>query len=234
MQSNVLDYSVADAVCTITLNRPDSLNSFNHELRTDLLKALQIAEAHKAVRVIVLKGSGKGFCAGADLGEGLERDIEKELKEEYKPFLMAIHDSSKVCIAQVHGCAAGIGAGLAMVCDLVVMSQDAYVYLAFAAIGLVPDGGLNWHLYNSLGPRKAFETIVEGKRLSAEECLHYGICNEVVPFENLEASVLERAAKIAKGAPLAQAAVKKIMRQTGSMTLSQTIDFEAEIQKPLA
>ena len=233
MQSNVLEYSVSNAVCTIALNRPDSLNSFNQELRMDILSAIQSAEKDPAVRVIVIKGNGKGFCAGADLAEGLDRDIEEELNNEYKPFLMAIHDSRKVCIAQVHGCAAGIGAGLAMVCDLVIMSEDAYVYLAFAAIGLIPDGGLNWHLYNALGPRKAFETIVEGKRLAADECLRHGICNEVVTRENLETAVTDRASSLAKGAPLAQAAAKKILRQVGRMTLSEAISKEAEYQKPL-
>ncbi|MGI9350133.1 MAG: enoyl-CoA hydratase/isomerase family protein [Rhizobiaceae bacterium] len=234
MQSNVLEYSVSDAICTIALNRPDSLNSFNHELRMDMLKAIRTAEGDPAVRVIVFKGNGKGFCAGADLAEGLDRDIEEELKQEYKPFLMAIHDSPKACIARVHGCAAGIGAGLAMVCDLVIMSEDAYVYLAFAAIGLIPDGGLNWHLQNALGPRKAFETIVEGKRLTADQCLNHGICNEVVPRKNLDQAVGERAAKIASGAPLAQAAAKKILRQVGQLSLSEAINREAEFQKPLS
>lgn len=233
MRSKVLEYSVSNGVCTICLNRPDQLNSFNHELRVDLLSAIEEADTDEVVRVIVIKGAGKGFCAGADLGEGLDRDIEKELKEEYKPFLTAIQNSKKVCIAQVHGCAAGIGAALAMVCDIVVMSEDAYVYLAFAAIGLIPDGGLNWHLYNALGPRKAFETIVEGKRLPASECLGYGICNQAVPTEELENSVLGRAEKIASGAPLAQAEAKKILRLVGQLSLSQTIDLEAELQKPL-
>ncbi len=233
MQSDVLEYSVSDAVCTITLDRPESLNSFNHELRQDLLMALQTAEASTDIRVIILKGNGKGFCAGADLGEGLDRNIEGELKHAYKPILMAIQSSSKVCIAQVHGCAAGIGAGLAMACDIVIMSEDAYAYLAFAAIGLIPDGGLNWHLYHTLGPRRAYETIVEGKRITSQECLHFGICNEVVPREKLESSVLSRAEKLAVGSPLSQAAVKKVLRQMSTMNLSEAIDLEAEIQQPL-
>lgn len=233
MQSDVLEYSVSGSVCTIGLNRPESLNSFNHALRVDLLAALEAATNDPDIRIIILKGNGKGFCAGADLGEGLGRNIEDELKDEYKPIMMAIQDSPKICIAQVHGCAAGIGAALAMVCDLVVMSDNAYLYLAFAAIGLVPDGGLNWHLYHALGPRRAFETITEGKRLTAEECLALGICNEVAPIDQLADKVQQRAQKLAAGAPLAQAAVKNIQRQMAEMTLSQAIDIEAEIQQPL-
>ena len=233
MQSNVLEYSTSDKVATIVLSRPQSLNAFNHQLRKDLLTALEAAEADTDIRVIVIKGAGKGFCAGADLGEGLDRPIDEELKKEYKPFLMAIPNSSKVCIAQVHGCAAGIGAALAMVCDIVVMSEDAYIYLAFAAIGLVPDGGLNWHLYRALGSRRAFETIVEGKKLTSTECLTAGICNEIVPNDRLESVVLERAKRIAKGAPLAQSAVKKIFQQLSSLSLSEAINLEADIQQPL-
>ena len=233
MNSDVLNYHLDGNVCTIELDRPDSLNSFSKELRLDLHRAISTASDDNAVRVIVIKGSGRGFCAGADLSEGLDDSVENQLKEEYKPILMAIHDSPKTVIAQVHGSAAGIGAALAMVCDLVVMSEEAFLYLAFAAIGLVPDGGLNWHLYHALGPRRAYETIVEGKRLTAQECLQLGICNSVVPLDQLAETVSAKAQKIAAGAPLAQAAVKKILRQTGTMTLSQTIDLEAEIQQPL-
>ena len=234
MKSDVLLYETGEAVCSITLNRPDSLNSFNRQLRADLLKALNAANADDNIRVIVLKGAGKAFCAGADLGEGLEDSVERQLKEEYKPCLMAIQNSPKPVIAQVHGAAAGIGAGFALACDIVVMSQEAYMYLAFAAIGLIPDGGLNWQLYRALGPRKAFETIVEGRKLSAEECLNHGMCNAVVSADTLEAEVNKRAARLSAGAPLAQAAVKSVFRNIGTMTLSEAIDFEAETQQPLS
>ena len=231
MQSDVLTYSVEDAICTITLNRPDSLNSFDRELRLDLLKAIETAEADKSVRVVILKGAGKGFCAGADLAEGVADGVEDQLKNEYKPCLMAIKNSAKPFIAQIHGPAAGIGAAFALACDIVIMADEAFMYLAFAAIGIIPDGGLNWQLYNILGPRKAFEIIAEGKRISAQDCLQFGMCNEVVPAQELEAAVLKRAEKLAQGAPLSQAAVKKVLQQMEGMDLSQAIDLEAEVQQ---
>lgn len=234
MHSNVLVYETAEAVCSITLNRPDSLNSFNAELRKDLLAALQAAEADRAIRVIVLKGAGKGFCAGADLGEGLEAGVERQLIEEYKPALMAIQNSAKPVIAQVHGPCAGIGAGFALACDMVIMAEDSFMYLAFAAIGLIPDGGLNWHLNRAFGPRKAFEIIAEGKRVTAQECLAAGMCNEVVPLDDLAVAVAKRCEKLTSGAPLAQAAAKTLMRQVGQMSLSEAIDSEARIQQPLS
>ncbi len=233
MQSEVLNCHIEGRIATLELNRPDALNSFNQQLRKDLLAAIKWAEADDNVRIIRIKGAGRNFCAGADLGEGLERNIENELIEEYKPIIMAIHDSPKIVIAQVHGSAAGIGAALAFVCDLTIMAEEAYAYLAFAAIGLVPDGGLNWHLYHALGPRKAFELIIEGGRLNAQQCEEYGLCNEVVAQEELEDFVTAKAEKIADGAPLSQVAVKKIMRQMNGLTLSDTIDLEAELQQPL-
>ncbi len=233
MISDVLNYSVEKGIAKIELNRPDSINSFNADLRTDILAAIQTAEKDNSVRVMVFKGAGRGFCAGADLSEGLDKDVEAMLVEEYMPFLLAISESNKICIAQVHGSAAGIGAALAMVCDLVVMSEDAYVYLAFAAIGLVPDGGLNWHLLHTLGYRRAFETIVEGKKLTAQECLDAGIANAVVSLDQLDPAVEAKAEKLAKGAPLAQSAAKKILRQMEHLTLEEAIRLEAATQQPL-
>ncbi|MEM7289740.1 MAG: enoyl-CoA hydratase-related protein [Pseudomonadota bacterium] len=234
MQSNVLMYETADTVCNITLNRPDTLNSFNGELRQDLRKALETADADETIRVIVLKGAGKGFCAGADLGDGVEAQVEKQLKEEYKPAIMAIRNATKPVIAQVHGPAAGIGAAFALACDMVIMAENAYMYLAFAAISLIPDGGLNWQLYHSLGPRRAFEIIAEGKRLTAGECLAHGMCNAIVPVDELGAAVAQKAETLAKGAPLAQAAVKKALNRMGTMELGEAIDLEAELQQPLS
>ena len=233
MQTETLLYAVNNRVCTITLNRPDSLNSFNHEMRMNLPVAIKTADQDPNVRVIILKGAGKGFCSGADLSEGLRDDTDVMLREEYKPGIMSIQNASKPVIAQVHGGAAGIGAAYAMACDMVIMAEDAYFYLAFAAIGLVPDGGLNWQIYHALGRRRAFETIVEGKRLTAPECLAAGICNQSVPIDELEDTVWKRAQKLASGAPLAQAEVKNLLRQMGTVTLSQAIDMEAEAQKPL-
>ncbi len=234
MKSDVLIYETDGPVCTITLNRPESLNSFNQQLRKDLLGALNSANTDDQVRVVILKGAGKAFCAGADLSEGLEDSVERQLREEYKPCIMAIQDSSKPMIAEVHGAAAGIGAGFALACDIVIMADDSFMYLAFAAIGLIPDGGLNWQLYHALGPRKAFEIISEGKRLTAEECLGYGMCNEVVPADKLAEAAMERAKKLAVGAPLAQAAAKKMLRSMGTLSLSDAIDLEAETQQALS
>jgi len=233
MGEEVLKNTVDDAVATITLARPDSMNFFNRQLRADLLRPVQKAEADDAVRVVILTGEGRGFCAGADLSEGLGGRVDEMLLNEYKPFLVAIAQSSKIFIASVGGAAAGIGSALAMCCDLVFMSDDAYVYLAFAAIGLIPDGGATWHLVHAMGYRRAFETIVEGRKVPAEECLSLGMANAVVARDELGSYSMDRANKLAAGAPLAQSSAKRILRQVGAMSMEEAIGLEAREQVAL-
>ena len=220
-------------IAKVILNRPDSYNSLDKTMRMELAATINSADENSDIRVVIIKGAGKGFCAGADLAEGVGDAVDKMLLEEYQPFLAAIAESSKPFIAQVHGPAAGIGGALAMVCDQVVMSEEAYLYLAFAAIGLIPDGGLNWHLIHALGYRRAYEAVVEGRKISASECLEAGIANQVVAADDLETFVMEKANKIAAGAPLAQAAAKKLLRQAERMTMREVIEMEANMQKPL-
>ncbi|MFN2329311.1 MAG: enoyl-CoA hydratase/isomerase family protein, partial [Chromatocurvus sp.] len=140
------------AVALLTLNRPDSLNAFDQALRRDMLAAAQAVNADSDVRVVVLTGAGRAFCAGADLTEVSSREdggglnTEAMLNTEYKPAVLAIAEAPKPWISAVNGAAAGIGSAFAMTCDLTVMGRSAYLYQAFVAIGLVPDGGATWQL----------------------------------------------------------------------------------------
>ena len=229
----VVGYEVAGAVATITLNRPEAMNSFNRTLRKELLETISKAEADENVRIVILRGEGRGFCAGADLTEERYQPVDVQLETEYKPILLAITEGQKIYIASVSGAAAGIGSALAMSCDMIFMSEDAYIYLAFAAIGLVPDGGANWHLLKALGYTGAFEAIVEGRKITAEECLKLRVANAVVPVDDLQDYTKQRAEKLARGAPLAQAAVKRILRNAGSLSLSETMTMEAGEQGAL-
>ncbi|MCG6857187.1 MAG: enoyl-CoA hydratase/isomerase family protein, partial [Salaquimonas sp.] len=213
--------------------RPKVRNAFNGQLRAALLQAVQSVNEDEAIRVVVLTGAGEGFCAGADLSDGMPPSITEQIESEYKPFLMGIADSSKIWMAAVNGVAAGIGGALAMTCDLVVMDEDASVYLAFAAIGLIPDGGTTWHLLHAMGYQRAFETIVEGKRIPASECLGLGIANRVVARNAAVGEAAAWAEKLATGAPLAQTAAKKVLRHVGRMRLQDAITLEARAQQPL-
>ncbi len=231
---NTLIYQSDGAIAIITLNRPERFNSLNEEMRRELLATILRSEKDAGVRIVIIKGAGPGFCAGADLSEGLgKRPVEVQLEEEYKPILMAIDGGDNIYIAQVHKSAAGIGGALAMACDFCVMANDAHIYLAFAAIGLVPDGGKTWQLFNGLGYSRALEAIVDGRKIPAAECLASGLINKIVDESDLERTVMNWALKLAQGSPLAQQAAKRILKQVGNMSYGEAISLEAFEQGPL-
>lgn len=231
---NSVVYESEGAIATITLNRPEVFNAINEEMRKELLLVIEAAEEDALIRIVIIKGNGPGFCAGADLGEGLgKRPVEEQLEYEYKPFLMAIDEGSKIYIAQVHKSAAGIGGALAMTCDFCVMADDANIYLAFAAIGLVPDGGKTWHLLNGMGYSRALQAIIEGRKIPAKECLALGLVNKIVPEDELADATMNWALQLAKGAPLAQRAAKRLLKRVGSLSFGEAITLEAGEQGPL-
>lgn len=221
-----------DQVALVTLNRPDSLNAFNAALRRDLLQAVLEVNADDGIRVVVLAGAGRAFCAGADLSEvaGDDFDVEHQLNNEYKPVLMAITDSPKPWISAVNGAAAGVGSSFAMVCDLTVMAENAYIYQAFAAISLVPDGGATWHLARTLGRKRAYELIVSGEKLPAARCQELGLCNRVVPADALLENALQWAQELAGKAPLALRHAKAALNFAMEQSVADTITEEARLQ----
>ena len=177
MDYETIKTEVEGAVGIITLNRPDSLNAFNAQMRADFVAAAAEMEANDAVRAVVLTGEGRGFCAGADLKEtGGTRDktVTQILIEEYKPGIMAIANSDKTYISAVAGPASGIGAAYAQACDMMIMGESAYIYMAFAAIALVPDGGNTWQLVRQLGYKRAYEAILEGQKTREAQAVEWG------------------------------------------------------------
>lgn len=221
-----------DQVALVTLNRPDSLNAFNAGLREDLRRAVDEVNSDDTLRAAVLTGGGRAFSAGADLVEvqGDDFDVRKQLNEQYKPILMGIVEASKPWISAVNGAAAGIGSAFAMACDLTVMADDAYLYQAFAAIGLIPDGGATWHLARTIGRKRAYELIVTGEKLKAARCLELGLCNRVVPAQELQTATLAWAGELAGKAPLSLRYAKQALNVAMEQDVADTISAEAELQ----
>jgi 2-(1,2-epoxy-1,2-dihydrophenyl)acetyl-CoA isomerase len=184
------------------------------------------------VRVVILTGAGRAFCAGADLAEakGDGWDVQSELNEEYKPALLAIASAPKPWIAAVAGASAGIGSSFALVCDLVVMAENAFFYQAFTAIALVPDGGATWHLVRTLGRHKAYEIIATGEKLKAAQCLALGLCNRVVGNDHLMAETLAWAQELAQKAPLSLRYAKEALHAAIEESMGDTISNEARLQ----
>jgi len=184
---NTVTYETDDAVAVISIARPDAMNSFNEELRRELLSALQRATNDAIVRAVVLTGQGRSFCAGADLKEGLgkTKTIEEVLQTEYRPILECIAGMPQPVIAAVNGSAAGIGLSIALACDLLVIADNAFLLSPFTTISLVPDGGLNWLLVHQLGYRRAFQLSIEAERISADRCVELGLANKSAPADAL-------------------------------------------------
>lgn len=233
--TDTIAYDVKDGIATITLNRPESLNAFNREMRHGLNQATEQAANDESVRVVVLRGAGRAFCSGADLAEGLPADQVKGIIEnEFKPALMNLATMPKPVIASVRGAAAGIGASFAFACDLTVMSDGAFFMMPFAMIGLVPDGGATMQLVRAVGQRKAYEMAIEGTRLSAQDAAEYGLANRVVLDADLETETMEWAKSLCDKAPLALACTKQVVRDVALAGLDQSISIEAEVQAGLA
>ncbi len=231
--SDVLEIDIDGALATFTMNRPEKLNALSDELKEALRVNVGRINDNKDVKVVILKGAGRGFSAGADLSGPRADPISFHLDIDYKPFLTGIERSDKIWIAQVRGAAAGAAAGVAMTCDLMTMAEDAYLYMAFAAIALVPDGGNVHHLHRHLGYNKALETILEGKKLTAAECLAAGIANKVFATDDLEAQTRTWAQSLAQGAPLALAAAKRLLRKAPHLSLGEMITEEGWEQTAL-
>jgi 2-(1,2-epoxy-1,2-dihydrophenyl)acetyl-CoA isomerase len=228
-------YAQDDAVAIITIWRPDAMNSFNTELRRDLLSACERAAADVSVRVVIITGEGRSFSAGADLKGGLdvENSVEDMLQAEYRPVFECIAGMKKPVIAAVGGSAAGIGMSLALNCDLLIMGDNAFLLSPFTTISLVPDGGLNWLLVNQIGYRRAFQLSIESERISAEHCVELGLANKAVPADSLMDEAIKWAKALSERAPLSLAATKKAMRHATSESWASTYDVEASFQQKL-
>lgn len=232
---NTVTYELDDAVAIIAIARPDAMNSFNEELRRELLSALQRARDDTTVRAVVLTGQGRSFCAGADLKEGLgkTKTIEEVLQTEYRPILECIAAMPQVVIAAVNGSAAGIGLSIALACDLLVMADNAFLLSPFTTISLVPDGGLNWLLVHQLGYRRAFQLSIESERISADRCVELGLANKSVPADELVNAAVAWGKILSERAPLSIATTKQAMRHAASADWASTFDFEASNQDRL-
>jgi 2-(1,2-epoxy-1,2-dihydrophenyl)acetyl-CoA isomerase len=221
------------AIAIIHFARPQTLNAIESSIRSEFLALANEANQDDDIRVVILTGMGRAFCAGADLTEKRPpgESVEDGLNTLYKPMLMAITEAPKPWVSAVNGAAAGIGSAFAMACDLTLMAEDAYLYQAFTAIGLIPDGGATWHLARTVGRKKAYELIAFGEKLKATDCLDLGLCNKVVAPESLMDEALTMAQLLTAKAPLALRYAKQAVNGAMNDDLSSTISHEARLQE---
>ncbi len=230
--NSTVEMTINGHVATICLNRPNSLNAFNREMRAELLACFTQVSAMPQIRVVVLGGNGRGFSSGADLSQGpLDgQSVERQLLDEYGPILRLIETMDQTVIAAIPGVMAGIGAAFAMHCDLAVMANDASMVMAFTNVALVPDGGATWNLLQRLGYQRAFQLIAEGGRLDAASCLELGLVTKLADAGEVLVTAQAWAEALAQRAPIALREAKTLLRNAGTQSFSETMAAEAKAQ----
>ncbi|MEV7441562.1 enoyl-CoA hydratase-related protein [Streptomyces sp. NPDC091204] len=224
-------------VSWITLNRPEAMNAVTREQRERVIDLLAEASADPAVRAVVLTATGKGFCAGADLrggaaaGERVAGDVARMIRLGAQRLITAVLDCEKPVLAAVNGTAAGIGAHLALACDLVIAAEPARFIEVFVRRGLVPDGGGAYLLPRLVGPQKAKELMFFGDALPAADAERLGLVNKVVPAEELEATARAWAERLAQGPTRALALTKQLVNASLDGDRATALAAEATAQE---
>jgi len=222
-------------IARITLNRPDRLNSFTRVMHAELQQALDGAAD---ARVIILTGAGRGFCAGQDLNDravapGEAVDLGETVEECWNPLVRRLATMPQPVIARVNGVAAGAGASIALACDIVVAAKSARFIQSFSALGLIPDSGGSWHLPRLVGQARALGLALTGEPLPAEQAADWGLIWKAVDDQALDGEVDAIATKLAGLPPLGLAAIKALIRTTGSRTLDQELDLQRDEMRRL-
>jgi 2-(1,2-epoxy-1,2-dihydrophenyl)acetyl-CoA isomerase len=224
---------VADAVATITLDRPDDLNALTVPMKQELLAAFRNVERDSAVRVAILTGAGRAFCAGQDLAERLQPDaapLGDELRERYNPIVRAMRALDKPIIGAINGVAAGAGASLAFACDLRIAGEGASFALAFGRVGLVPDTGATYLLPRLVGTARAFEIALLNAPIAAADALAWGLVTRVVAPDDLMPTALQMATRLAACAPRAIALTKRALNAAWDRGFDAALEYEAHLQ----
>ena len=223
-----------DGYLGITLNRPDKLNAFNRTMLTELKRAFDSATDSRAV---LLTGAGRAFCVGQDLEEVDPKNmsgppnLNETLDRYYNPLVRAIHAVRAPVVCAVNGVAAGAGANIAFVCDIVVAARSAKFIQAFDKIGLVSDSGGTWTLTRHLGPARALGLALTGRPLSADQAADWGLIWQTVDDDALEETATKLAASLAKGPTFGFSLTKDAIRAALHQDLDAQLDLERDLQR---
>ena len=239
-ETPVLD-TVDSGVLTLTLNRPQRLNAMSQPLISALREQVTRAAGDSKIRAVLLTGTGRGFCAGADLAGGGtgsigpdgKPDLGAVMESHYNPLIRSIRELPKPVIGAINGVAAGGGANLALSCDILLAARSARFDQAFVRISLIPDLGGTWFLPHTVGDARARALAMLGASVPAEEALRMGMVWQVIDDDKLMDEATALARKMAGGPTLSYAAIKNAMNVAGTNTLDQQLDLERDSQRAL-
>jgi 2-(1,2-epoxy-1,2-dihydrophenyl)acetyl-CoA isomerase len=234
MSNNSIELKIENNVAYVMLNRPEVFNSFNREMALRLQDTLDQCEQNDEVRAIVLTGEGKAFCAGQDLKEVTQPELnpgfKKILEEHYNPIIKRIRTIEKPIVAAVNGVAAGAGANIALACDIVVAHEKVSFIQAFSKIGLIPDSAGTFFLPRLIGFQKASALMLLGDKVGAVEAERLGMLYKVLPLETFKDEVTALAEKLAKMPTKALGLTKKVLNQSLSNDLDAQLALESKHQ----
>jgi 2-(1,2-epoxy-1,2-dihydrophenyl)acetyl-CoA isomerase len=237
MKFECILFEVADRVATITLNRPDKLNSFTSAMHDDLRHALDAVEKDKSVRCLLITGAGRGFCAGQDLsesvmsGDGQDADVGATLEKNYNVMVKRLRNLPIPVVCAVNGVAAGAGANFALVADIVIAARSASFIQAFTKIGLLPDCGGTYFLPRLVGTARAMGAAMLGEKISAERAEQWGLIWKCVDDADLIQESGNLARHLASQATQGLALTKQAIYASSSNTLATQLDLERELQR---
>jgi len=235
---NIL-FDIKDGVAQLTLNRPDKLNSFTQAMHLEVREALAQLRADKTVRVLVLTGAGRGFCAGQDLSDRAVEpgakgvDLGDSVEKFYAPLVLALRDLPMPVICAVNGVAAGAGANLALAADIVLAAKSASFVEVFCKLGLIPDTGGTWILPRLIGHARATGLAMLGEKLSAERAEQWGLIWKAVPDEDLMNEALAMARHFATAPTKGLAFTKKAFQLSYGNTLEDQLKLEGQMMREL-
>ncbi len=225
--------NMENGVCTLTLNRPAVFNSFNQIMAFQLQEALDACAIDEKVRVVVIKGEGKAFCAGQDLAEATDPEgpeLKSIVREQYNPIILKIRELEKPVIAAVNGVAAGAGANIALACDITIAKKSASFIQAFSKIGLIPDSGGTFFLPRLIGMQKALALMMTGDKVSAEEAEKLNMIYKVVEDEVFEDEITKFAENLATMPTRGLGLTKKAVNLGLFNSLEDQLDVEERLQ----
>lgn len=233
MYKNIQLHIATEGITTITLQRPEVYNSLNEDTCLELTQVFLSCRHNDDIKVVVLTGSGKGFCSGQDLRTLIDDPNltpSETVRRAYNPLILSMRQLPKPIICRLNGVAAGAGCSLALACDLIIASEEAVLTEAFVGIGLVPDSGSSYFLPRLTGRFKAFELLSLGSKISAKEAALMGIVNKVVPAAELDQAVLEIATRYLHSPLQAVGLIKDMMNKTYHYSLEEMLETEAKYQ----
>ena len=239
MEFETVRLAVADGAATLTLARPERLNSFTVQMHGEVQQALACVRADESVRCLVLTGAGRGFCAGQDLADRAVDpnaeavDLGDSIERFYKPLVMALRSLDMPTIAAVNGVAAGAGANIALACDLVFAARSASFIQSFSKIGLVPDCGGTWWLPRLVGPARAMGLALTGEKLVAEQAEAWGLIWKCVDDDALMPTVTALARQLAAGPTRGYVRTRQAIDASATLSLFASLDLERDLQREL-